>query len=231
MRPQQLDALTPFWQMQGEEGLWELTGASHLRDTASSSRDTRPNFRQSYDSKLAGGFTEPVYLKLIQDKVFLIDMVFLVLNKYFPKHLHIEILNVLGIPNGDVEALYGKLKLQDEVLNAYGHRCSVCDFSNLMHHKPICIEVAHIQWESEGGPNQSDNLMVFCSLHRNLFNHGAFTLSADYSIDVSKKFKPPEVGSSRMLTDYHGKQALVPETSSMQPGMGFLDWHKHNVFQ
>ena len=233
MRPQQKDALTPFWQMQNEPSVWELVNYLKLRRVHQKSNDTRPGYLNALNSDMKGGLTQPIFSRVINDKVFLLNMVFAILGKYFPKYQHIELLEAIGIPDGNaVVDLPNREKINDEVLQAYRNRCSVCDFSNSTYYTTICLEVAHIKWESAGGPDTSDNRMVFCSLHRNLFDFGAFTLSGDHLIKVSDKFKPPtDAGDSHLLSDYSEKQALIPSIPEMQPALPYLSWHRHNVFK
>ena len=233
MRPQQKDALTPFWQMQNELGIWELSNYIELRRNSQNSNDTRPLYTDALKSDMKGGFTQPIYSRLINDKVFLLNIVFAVLCKYFPKYQHIELLEAIGIPDGTaVVDLPNRESIIDDVLEAYRYCCAVCEFSNSTYYTEISLEVAHIKWESAGGPDTSDNRMVFCSLHRNLFDFGAFTLSGNHLIEVSDKFKPPtEVGNSRLMSDYSDKPALIPCIPEMQPGLPYLAWHRSNVFK
>ena len=233
MRPQQKDALTPFWQLQNEPSIWELSNYIELRRNNQNSNDTRPLYTDALNSDMKGGFTLPIYSRLINDKVFLLNIVFAVLCKYFPRYQHIELLVAIGIPDGNTAIdLPDCERIIDDVLEAYRNRCAVCEFSNSTYFSEISIEVTHIKWESAGGPNTSDNRMVFCSLHRNLFDFGAFTLSGDHSIEVSDRFKPPtDAGVNHQLSDYSDKLALIPSIPEMQPGLPYLAWHRRNVFK
>lgn len=231
MRPQQKDALTPFWQMQNEKDVWDLCSSKPLKSKHTKSSDTRPSYIQAKNSDLSGGLVENIYLALVTDKLFLLDVFFAILDKYFPKHQHIDLLDLLGIPNGNLENIHKFVDLELDALKAYEHRCSVCQFSNEIYHSTNCVEVSHIQWSSNGGPDSLDNLVVLCSLHKNLFDVGAFTLSEDYLINVSKHYKPPKKqGDSGLLADFDGVDANIPNDLDKKPGKEYLLWHHENVF-
>ncbi len=86
----------PFWHLRTEKAIWELHGIDDLHKQIGSKR--RPYYTEAINSDLRGGFTVVLYRRILHDKVFMLEIIFVVLKKYFPKNLHIDLLESVGIP-------------------------------------------------------------------------------------------------------------------------------------
>ena len=227
-------ALKPFWHMHSEEDLWERTGHKHLVTNRAANKHDRPRLIDARNSEtFEGGFKQEIYEKLREDRGFLIGLIFTVLDDYFPVHKHGELLRAVGIPDGNPETdLPNNESLVRDVLKAYRHKCAICEFSNNFYGKEASLKAAEIQWESANGPETIVNRILLCTLHNDLFNEGAFTLSQEYRLVVSSRFtNSRHGGNSRLLTAYEGKPAKTPTSRSKCPDYEHLEWHRGHVFK
>ena len=72
-------------------------------------------------------------------------------------------------PTTHVEGRYIPMMVRREIYERQGHACAV----------PLCgntlfLQHAHIQAHACGGSREADNLILVCSFHHMLFDHGVF---------------------------------------------------------
>jgi putative restriction endonuclease len=121
-------------------------------------------------------------------------------------------------------------KFREVVLKAYEHRCAVCAFDARMGASLVGLEAAHIQWHQAGGPATVNNGLALCSLHHKLFDRGAFTLTSDRRVLVSKHLQG-SAATEQWVTRYHGSRLRMPRRATSQPDPDFLAWHHKEVFR
>ena len=119
------------------------------------------------------------------------------------------------------------------VLETYGHRCAVCEFSvsfSLID-KPshIALDAAHIKWHAAGGPDSITNGLALCAVHHRLFDRGAFTLSSNLEVIVA--YCVSGKGVETWLEQFHDKQIHFPKNPEEQPDSNFIQWHTKRVFK
>ena len=220
----------PFWHLQSD-GFWEIPNSEGVL-TASGS----VSVKVLRDNNVLGGFTTEAFNLLKADPQLIQQLGDLILETHFPPSLRQEILDEAGL---DFEASLSipsqKKSKRDpafrrKIMEAYEHRCAVCDFSVRMENTPIALEAAHIKWFQVGGPDVETNGLALCSLHHKLLDRGAIAINEDLKIIVSEKANG-HAGFQEWVQDFDGKQIRAPRNKMYHPNPDFLEWHIREVFQ
>ena len=148
---------------------------------------------------------------------------------HFPASMHQEILQTVEIPTFVIEPQPSNPNFQSDVMNAYKEKCAVCGFRVRFENQPIALEVTYIKSPKAGGPDAEENGLALCSLHHELFNKGAFTLSENLHVLVSKHTKGK--GTEDWLKKFHGEKMKFPPHQIYYPRIHFTDWHFRNRFR
>jgi putative restriction endonuclease len=151
------------------------------------------------------------------------------LNAHFPATLHEEILTAVGLDFAVTRAVRSVL-FRQQVLVAYGYRCSVCGFDARLGDSLVGIEAAHIKWHQAGGPGVVYNGIAMCSLHHVLFDRGAFTLTGDARLEVSQLVNGGPATADNLVR-FHTQRLTVPPDPSWVPRSEFVSWHRRQVFK
>ena len=218
------NASYPFYYLQNDQ-IWEVSSkeSRHERNV--------PNISALISNEYKGGFTEEVYELLKNNDSLLIQLVDHTLEHYFPSGLHPEILDLIGLSmdtkSGDRNR---DRNFRDEVLNAYGWKCSICEFDMGVGGKPFGLDAAHIHWWCENGPDEVTNGLALCANHHRAFDFGAFTVSEDHIVLVSGKLHGGLL-FQQYMGNHNGSAIRLPHSSSMYPSEKRLRWHKNNVFK
>ncbi len=217
----------PFWRLQND-GIWEISDADRIRQTASG--DALRSDLVRYNT--SGGFLEDIAYQLQNDSKLSFEIIHSLLDGHFPPSLHEDILQAVGIgfppqisrwrrPNSNFRA---------NILKAYEYKCAVCGFDVRLGTLPIALEASHIKWRQADGPDTEVNGLALCSLHHKLFDRGAFTLSEQLEIMVSDEANG-SVGFEEWLMNFHGERINFPQRQSYYPHENFINWHIREVFQ
>ncbi len=218
----------PFWALyndtSGKEHLWDLF-SPQLAEKDKGVTKVRPLFSEMVRGNYNGGFSKDLHRRIVHDKFLLLQIAFIVMDKAFPKHLHAELLEAVGIPDYETGA---HRAFRSEVLRSYRNSCAVCSYSGQIGDQHIGVHVAHIKWPNAGGPDQCDNALALCSQHRELFDAGAFTLSEQTEISVSSLFA--ESSPAPILHSLAGKRIYKPTSLLHRPNDRYVNWHRKNVY-
>lgn len=217
----------PFWRLKKDK-IWEVEKSEQL--SVNSSGDVKKT--ELREKNIRAGFTSEVY-NLLKGNGALRDKICLdLLDAHFPDTIHDDIILETGVnlENKLVSRNPRDPAFRSTVLQAYEHRCAVCDFDVRMGAKSICIEAAHIKWHSAGGPDEISNGIALCSLHHKLFDLGAFTLDKERQFLVSEKVVGT-TGFDLWLGRYHGEKVSKPIRSVYEPSVEYLAWNHNEVFK
>lgn len=218
----------PFWYLRND-GVWEVPGgeAARVRE-GKSSEPTKTWLREN---RIAGGLTQDLFDALKSDPTLLRGVAQDLLDAHFPRTLHADILQAVGLPSG-VEVFAGPRDpaFRRDVLRAYRRRCAVCSFDARLGDALVGVEAAHIRWHQAGGPPRVSNGLVLCSLHHKLFDRGAFTVDHDRRVVVSEELSGSAV-TEAWMTRFHGAAIHSPSASAQRPDPAFLAWHRREVFR
>lgn len=218
----------PFWRLQSD-GVWEVPDADRVRLTASGDA-----FKSDLiEFNIRGGFAADIAIQLRTDPALVTEVIRMMLDGHFPREtLQDDILKRVGIELTSTGMIRHKRdpNFRPKILKAYEYQCAVCGFDLRLGQNPVALEAAHIKWHHYGGPDLETNGLALCSLHHRLFDRGAFTLSSDFNILVSKNAKGT-VGLREWLTRFHGKKLNFPQLEVYHPNETFALWHFKEVFK
>ncbi len=224
----------PFWRLR-RDGLWEVPQA-HLV-TLTTSGD--PHRESLIENKVTGGFPTDVFDALARDPELAKAIARSLVENHYPASLQGDVLMAAGLaPTKDAtgapqfrwaRSLVRNPQFRTSVLSLYDHRCAVCTFAVRVGDHAVALEAAHIRWHCERGPDTRTNGLALCSLHHALFDRGAFTLTPDRTIEVSGRVSGAMVNET--LRRHDGQPLAEPSVSTARAGLGFIDWHRREVFR
>ncbi len=216
----------PFWRLQND-GIWDIPNANQIRQT--SSGDAWVTDLKNYN--VSGGFLEEISYEFQNDSNFALEISQYMLD-HFRSSMHDDILQAVRIesplPNPRIREQEGKFL--EDVLKAYKYRCAICGFGIKLDGQLIALEATHIKSREASGPDAVENGLALCSLHYVLFDCGAFTLSDQLRVLVSKGAKGRSRGDKEQLHRFHGEKIKLPP-QMYYPRINFIDWRMRKVFQ
>ncbi len=215
----------PFWRLQNDE-VWEIP--ERHRITVGPGGNAHKSSLLQEDAH--GGFPKDIQKALQDNNELAFQLATDLVDAHFPPSMRDEVLQTAGI---NPEYVNSRRRRRDpsfppKVLMAYGFRCAVCDFAVHVNGKPVALEAAHIRWHEARGPDKVHNGLALCVLHHRLFDKGAFTLSLDRKIIVSKYAEGK--GSNLSLGQFDSKPIFLPAKPDDWPSPNFLKWHSREVF-
>jgi len=190
------------------------------------------------DNNVLGGFTTEAFDLLKSESQLIQKLADQILETHFPPSLRQDILDEVGLDFEASLSIPAKQKakrdpaFRKKIMEAYGYRCAVCEFSVRMENTPIALEAAHIKWFQVGGPDIETNGLALCSLHHKLLDRGAIAINEDLKIIVSEKVDDTGTpGLQEWVFDFDGKKIRAPRNKMYRPNPVFLHWHIREVFQ
>ncbi|RDC63983.1 phosphorothioated DNA-binding restriction endonuclease [Adhaeribacter pallidiroseus] len=198
------------------------------------------NTKQDYPAKylltnnLEGKFPDEVIQQLKANPFLITEIARLLLDQNFPKTLHQDILDAVGLnvtinPIGINQLRKRDPMFRESILKAYEYQCAVCGFSVRLKNKILALEAAHIKWHQAGGPDEEVNGLALCATHHKLFDLGAFTVSHELKMLVSDEVNGQ--GADLWLIQHHGKSIKPPQKKAFYPNPDFTAWHVNEVFK
>ncbi len=226
----------PYRRLPGD-GLWEIPGLFDLPTGGSGA----PLLRALRGTQ--GGFPEPLYKMLQSDPVLVVEAAQEILNGHFPRSLHENIRDAVGLPEYLLRGtVRGRQVVRErkrdpgfrhKVLRAYERRCAICGFDVRIEDQLLGLEAAHIKWHAAGGPDTVANGLTLCMFHHKALDLGALGLECvdrEVRIIVSSEVNGLSAGV-RMLRDFGGARLRPPQTGALAPDCQFVDWHRQEVFR
>lgn len=226
----------PFWRLREDNGIWEVYPYREIAENPTGSNDARVEYLRKYNA--TGSFSEDIVQEIRDNPYVVSQAIQKLLYEYFPPPLHNRILDRIGFDYetfllGDyykTKKLKRDKKFRKRVLDAYECSCVVCGFNIHINDKPAGLEAAHIKWHCEDGPDTPDNGLALCATHHELFDLGAFTLSEDYRIMLSKWITGSNDGNG-FIEKYQKRKIKLPENEGYFPKPEYVNWHQKAVFK
>ena len=226
----------PFWRLRKNK-VWEVTHADRIRET--SEEDAFVSDLRDYN--VSGGFTEEIFSEFQSDSWLALEIVQRLLIGHFPLTMYEDILLEAGLESPfQVTGIGFPIQIptkrrrdpnfRSNILKVYECKCAVCGFGVKLGDNLVALEAAHIKWHQAEGPDVPANGLALCSLHHRLFDRGAFTLSHQLKILVSRDAHGPE-GFEEWLLRFHGTEINFPQRQSYYPDGNYTGWHVREVFQ
>ncbi len=228
----------PYWHLRSD-GLWEIPGADAL-ERGAKGFPLMSGFQRSI------GRLPETYARALRDDPALVRRVVqILLDEHFEPSLHEDVLAAVGLDRGalgppaeraqpdrvreaDVEIVQRQRRsasFRDEVLTAYDRRCALTGFQAMISGTLFGVEAAHVHWHSKGGPSTVANgLALNPTLHK-LFDHGAWSLSDDRRVLVSREFSGSDA-ALEVLRPLHGRPLREPVPGSVPVAVEFIRWHR-----
>ena len=227
----------PFWYLQSD-GVWEVPGAGDMERQ-------RGGFPTAAAFAAASGRLAPhIEAQLLDQPTLLEQAIRQLLFEHFPETLHADLRQRLGIgesvstrtPNDLMVAEQAPAyqsnrrdpNFRRKVLEAYEHRCAVSGFRAALDGRYFGVEAAHVHWHAHGGPDQVDNGLALNPLLHLLFDRGAWSLTDDLRIIVSRRVTGDDETTAN-LRSHHGKQLRQPLPGYPKPNPQFIHWHREGA--
>lgn len=127
----------------------------------------------------------------------------------------------------EVQQRVGQSFFRNAVLSAYDYCCCITGLAN-----PRLLVASHIvPWRSdEQNRLNPSNGLALSALHDKAFDLGFITISEDYRVIVSTKYKPTaDLFFDEAILRFNGKPILLPEKFLPEPR--FLAFHREQIFE
>jgi putative restriction endonuclease len=217
----------PFWWLR-TDGLWEVPQSDTLPKRAGSGDPLRSAMR----SHATGGFPVDLHEAIRANRRLVAECAQILLRGHFPSSLHAAILADVGLDADTIVLASARdVQFRHDVVEAYGHQCSMCGFDvRVGPGIDLALDAAHLKWRQAGGPDVVHNGLALCAIHHRALDAGAVTVSRDCRIVVSATVYGQTAGS-RWFLRLHNRPLRPPHSISLRPDRAFLDWHAREVFR
>lgn len=216
----------PFWRLQNDK-IWTLTNPDELKRRASNT-DAKCSELLEHDVK--GGFLPEIHEELRKRPGLVKRLARELLEENFPSTYHEDLAEAVGLDlwtRG--KASTRDPRFRNRILEAYGHKCSVCSFDLKLGYDSVGLEAAHIMWHQAGGPDEETNGLALCALHHKLFDRGAFTLDLTLKIRLSRFLTGNTCHAGTLAFDKRPLQQ--PVRRQYLPEEKHIRWHHQQVFK
>ena len=228
------NAYDPFWRLQND-GLWHIDRPELVTETMGGSA----HISDLREHGIRGGLTQDFIDSLNGEPDLAWRVVQHLLDDFFPPSLHEDVLRDVGLTYDTApRRLTGTRSEQDGrdpgfrevILEAYQHRCALCELDVQVDGRPVGLEAAHIKWHSAGGPAVVENGICLCVLHHKFFDSGLFSITSDLTVVVGELAEGNSLPAS--LSKYHGSMLpVIPKSLAERPAARYLEWHAKAVFK
>src|SRR5262249_22046805 len=103
-----------------------------------------------------------------------------------PASMHRTILDAVGFPWIVARRDRRGPQFRIHILRIYEYRCAICGYDARLGTTDLGFEAAPVKWHSGGGPDQPDHGIALCAFHHLACDRGAFSLTDEYCILISK---------------------------------------------
>lgn len=114
------------------------------------------------------------------------------------------------------------------VVDAYAHRCAVCDAHVRTPSGRSAVEAAHIVPFAKCHSNDPRNGLALCGSHHWAFDNGMLTVRASHRIKVHRYAHELPADPAFLALD--GRSIRLPADPKMAPAASALEWHEREVF-
>lgn len=230
----------PYWHLRNDD-VWEVNGADSLQRNAK-------GFPRMAELRATSGRLPERYARALEhDAELARRVVRRILDEHFEPSLHEDVLAAVGfddaatilavkpaigerVADAELETVKRRARprgFRDDVLAAYEHRCALSGFRAELSGVAFGIEAAHVHWHSKGGPSRIANgIALEPTLHK-LLDHGAWTLTDDRRVLVSRAFSGSD-SAVALLRARHGQRLRDPLPGCEPVAPEFIRWHRES---
>ena len=212
----------PYWHLQGD-GIWRVEDAGDL-PRQKGGFPMLAGLRNAH-----GSFSDDVQHALLNE-TFRKECIQTLLDNYFPESLHEDILGSVGIERTSVVSRDRRKRdprFRDLVLQAYDYRCAATGFQAALSGSYFGCEAAHMRWHAYDGPDTLDNGLCLEPTMHKLLDRGAWSLTDDRRVLISKSFTGSDAAIERVRS-LHGKPISAPSPGEPELSVEFIRWHRES---
>ena len=224
----------PFWRLRKEKAnIWKVRASGKIKETKS--YDAHVKDLRKHNA--TGSFSKEIVQEIRDNPDIALQAARKLLDQHFSEPLHQLILERVGFDyeTAPAEKYSTKKtkrdrKFRENVLEAYEYSCAICGFDLHINTTPVGLEAAHIRWHQRGGPDTENNGLALCATHHKLLDLGAFTLSEDYRIVLSKSIHSLN-SRNNFVEKYQRRKIKLPREAEHFPSLEHIQWHWKEVFR
>lgn len=219
----------PYWYLISD-GLWAIDGSDELPRQAG-------GFPRMAALRRTSGHLAPEIAALVKHDLGCTDLIVeQLLDEYFPRTLHEDILAAVGIEMAEDSLLRDTLpvpssgrsrdpRFRESVLRAYEHQCAATGFRAALGGAYFGCEAAHVRWHAYDGPDDVSNGIALEPTMHKLLDAGAWTMTDERRILVSSEFTGSQQ-ALKLLRDLHGQPIRNPLPGTPLVSIEFIKWHR-----
>lgn len=176
----------------------------------------------------------PDFEKELADNNMFDELVNKLLVEHFSETQFEDIISACGLVL--IKSVYSKKYKRDpefrqSVLDAYGHKCAICQYDIKYRTKIIGIEAAHLQWHNSKGPDEITNGIALCSLHHKLLDYGAIGFNDNFELIAAKGLNGSEGQLEYLIYRHEGHQISLPRDPQEKPSIEYIRWQRKEIFK
>lgn len=156
------------------------------------------------------------------------------LVEHFSETQYGDILSACGLGVNNViqsNRLKRNPGFRQSVLDAYGHRCAICEYDIQFRTKIIGLEAAHLQWHNSNGPDQVTYGLALCSIHHKLLDYGAIGFNDNLELMAAKGLNGSLEQLDHLIYRHEGRQIALPRNSTEEPSVEYVRWQRKEIFK
>ena len=164
------------------------------------------------------------------------DLVWQLLNEFWPEAYHEDLLRDLGLEGIMNETIIQEVQKQrrgrlfvEEVLDSYERQCAICGQSIRLGDALIGIDACHVKPIQHFGDDHVTNGIALCKIHHWALDRGAISISKEQSLLIS-----PKLNGSRINEYFHefaDKSIFIPRNGSLHLNEENVSYHRKYVFE
>jgi putative restriction endonuclease len=159
------------------------------------------------------------------------DLVWQLLNEFWPEAYHEDLLRDIGLEGIMNETIIQEVQKQrrgrlfvEEVLDSYERQCAICGQSIRLGDALIGIDACHVKPIQHFGDDHVTNGIALCKIHHWALDRGAISISEERSLLIS-----PKLNGSRINEYFHefaDKSIFVPRNNALQLNEENVSYHR-----
>jgi putative restriction endonuclease len=223
----------PYWHLMSD-GLWKVAGADDLPRQVGGFPQLAA-LRQTY-----GFLEDDIATVVVSDPPGTELIIEQLLDEFFPPTIHEDLMSAVGIERQAIVAVcdvlsvkvairYRNAKFRENILRAYEHQCAATGFRAALGGSYFGCEAAHVRWHAHDGPDDVANGVALEPTMHKLFDSGAWQMTDDRRIQLSKEFTGSDQAISK-LRNLHGKPLRKPLAGEALVSEEFIRWHREPDF-
>jgi putative restriction endonuclease len=175
------------------------------------------------------------FFQFLQNKDKAKEVVWQLLNAYWPEAYHEDILRDIGIDglmqqHVQIESLKqrrGRLFVE-EVLDSYERQCAICSQSIRLGDSLIGIDACHVKPIQHLGDDHITNGIALCKIHHWALDRGAISISENRELLISPKLNGNKI--NEYFHEFSNKSIFTPRNNTNHLNETNVEYHRKYVF-